>query len=283
MEKGNRLKNSDKQLIILIFTVFVLYILNYIKKVHIISKYNNFIFFIFYVIIGFVIPIFINKKNFKIHDKKLDKNNFKFIYSLSVGLSILIEVANYYINHSEYYVLVKSSYMSKFEMSNYINILTVYVFCVIIMFYFAEILYALHGRYSTIICILACSVTFAVLLSDDFLKNLFTGICIFYLWVAFKNIRLGTVFLWTSVFMSMLFEMVYLKISAFGLMHYFVFVMSVIGFLLFINSLKTLDKIMLYYEFRKITLTDIKRNEVKMLWFIILIVGIVIATYNWRF
>lgn len=283
MKKIFRFSEVDKQFAILMFTIIVYLATMLVSKSYELLQYNSFIFFWIYVIIGCVVPVFINIKNMTKIRNLSDKNFFRFSMYFAIGFSLILENVIFTIRQDEFYYIVKNSLINSFSINELVGLSSVLAFCFILTIYFNCILNAFKKEYAWLYGVTVCTIVYTIIFSDDVLKSAILSFVAFSLMTIFSKIKIGYILISVSSITSYIFANIYLKYHAFGIMHHINFILMIIGFICIIRSVKIMEKIMLYYKFEKMRFISLKQKEVKIIWFIMLLFGIFIATFNGRF
>ncbi|MFI3226922.1 MAG: hypothetical protein R3Y09_05845 [Clostridia bacterium] len=283
MESKFKISDTNRQFLIIIYSIVVFYSLIYIEGQYAFAQYNSFIFLSLYAIIGFVLPILINIKCLKKPENKFDKNSIKFSIFFGIGISMIIESVTFYIFEDTFLTIVQSSLTSNLEFTLPINIAIVLAFCLIVVIYFTGILTTLMKEYCPLYCILACATAFSIMYNGNTFKNIVLGFIIFYSLALFSQMKIPIILLSISSLVAILFENIYSKYYAFGIMHYYNFAFIVVGFFFILKAIKVMEKIMFYYKLQTIKFVSLTQKEMKIIWFAVLLLGIFIATYNGRF
>ncbi|MFI3115002.1 MAG: hypothetical protein R3Y12_02540 [Clostridia bacterium] len=283
MIKNITIKSEIKQFISIIYTIMIMYLTIIISKNYSFSKYNWYIFLTFYAIIGFIIPTCINFKNLRPTENKIDKNLRAFTINFSIGYALILEVIIYYLYQNKYREIVENSLILNLEFNIITNIFVVLVFIVIVCIYYMNAIQVLQQKYSGTSCIVACVLAFAITYDNNTLKNVFLGVAIFYFLSSFSQIKMAIALLSASTLAGFVLESLYRSYANFGIMHYFVFIYVVIGFIFLIKAIKIMETVVLYYRFNQKKIKRITSKELEIIWFSVLLLGIFIATYNGRF
>lgn len=275
MGRKYKIDSTNRQFLTIIYSFAIFYSCIYIGKIYTFPQDSKLIYLIIYMFLGLLVPMFKNYKPIK--KKNIDKNYLKFSLNFALGFSFIIEGIMFYT--SDFAQISKKSYMSSIDFGEFSNIFVFLCFCIVIVLYFTQIIDELNKKNPQLLTVFMCSTAFSIMYDGDIFKNFIIGFLIFYSYTAFGYHRIPVIMILISVSVNFLFESIYLTYYAFGIMHYFIFIFVVVGFVFLLKAIDIMDKILFYYKFEK----KGKLIDTRILWFASLLLGIFISTYNGRF
>lgn len=257
-------------------TLVCLYILVYTQKFFEQPKSMEFVFFIIYVIIGVIVPIFVNKSNLQ----KMPKAFLEFNILIGVSVGIIIEIITHYIGAYRFDAV--ESIASKLNFNLFNRFMLNAIFSIILVFYIRRLYMLFKKTMSGSVFILLGTFACAFFSYGDIVRNGILGAFICYFIVTFDNISTSIFLVIANAFANILIIYIHNTYSVYGIMHYFVFLLAVISFITLKKALEKLEPILYYKKLNTIKIKEFTKKDTKAIWFILLMLGVFLVTYYGR-
>ena len=260
---------SNFAFIIIIYSIIILEISKNIK----IQQINSFNLLLIYGIMGLLLPLLFFKEKQKY--EKLTKLSKRFAVLCCFSLSLFNQVIIYYVNKDDYFNLIERSPLNQSNLSTLTNIIIYFIFATLVYLFCNNIIYArIIKENNEIISIIMCGICFAILNnSSTFIVNFIFGVTVFSLVFALSNSKIALMYIYINAILNMIFVFIYRLYSSFDIIHYFVFFMVILSFVVFSKSLNYLESLLFYKKIKLFSLESVNKANLKVIWFIIILIG----------
>ena len=260
---------SNFAFIIIIYSIIILEISKNIK----IQQINTFNLFLIYGIMGLILPVLFFRE--KQECEKLTKLAKRFAFLFCLGMSLLNQAITYYVYSDGYFNLIENSAISHSNYSAFSNITIYLIFTTIVFLFCNNVIYArIIKENNEIVSVVLCAACFAIINnSNSFGINFIFGVTVFSVAYALSNAKIALAYIYINSILHIIFVFIYKLYSSFDIMHYFVFLMIVLAFLILNKALNYLESLLFYKKIKLFSFESINKANLKVIWFIIILIG----------